>query len=49
MITLDADTTLPHDAARRMIATLAHPLNAPVYDRTPRTASRRAMCCCNLA
>jgi len=32
VITLDADTTLPHDAARRLIATLAHPLNAPVFD-----------------
>lgn len=32
VITLDADTTLPHDAARRLIATLAHPLNTPVFD-----------------
>ena len=32
VITLDADTTLPHDAARRMIATMAHPLNVAVYD-----------------
>ncbi|VTT97780.1 glycosyltransferase 36 : Cellobiose phosphorylase OS=Singulisphaera acidiphila (strain ATCC BAA-1392 / DSM 18658 / VKM B-2454 / MOB10) GN=Sinac_1249 PE=4 SV=1: Glycoamylase: CBM_X: Glyco_transf_36: GT36_AF: CBM_X: Glyco_transf_36: GT36_AF [Gemmataceae bacterium] len=30
VLTLDADTVLPRDAARRMIATLAHPLNRPV-------------------
>ena len=29
-ITLDADTQLPRDTARRMIETLAHPLNRPV-------------------
>ncbi|HEY3129173.1 MAG TPA: glucoamylase family protein [Acidobacteriota bacterium] len=29
VITLDADTQLPHDAARRLIETLAHPLNRP--------------------
>jgi len=29
IITLDADTQLPRDAAQRMIATLAHPLNRP--------------------
>ena len=29
VITLDADTQLPRDAAQRMIATLAHPLNRP--------------------
>ncbi len=27
VITLDADTSLPHDSASRLIATLAHPLN----------------------
>ena len=32
VITLDADTQLPHDAARRLVATLAHPLNRPVFD-----------------
>lgn len=32
VITLDADTRLPHDAARRMIGKLAHPLNRPVVD-----------------
>lgn len=29
VITLDADTQLPHDTARRLIETLAHPLNRP--------------------
>ncbi len=30
VLTLDADTVLPRDAARRLIGTLAHPLNRPV-------------------
>lgn len=30
VITLDADTQMPHDTARRMVETLAHPLNRPV-------------------
>ncbi len=32
VITLDADTQLPRDAAVRLIGTIAHPLNAPVLD-----------------
>ncbi len=32
VITLDSDTQLPRDSARRMIETLAHPLNQPRYD-----------------
>lgn len=32
VITLDTDTQLPRDAARRMVGTLAHPLNRPVFD-----------------
>jgi len=32
VITLDADTQLPRDAARAFIATLAHPLNRPRFD-----------------
>ncbi|HEX8463640.1 MAG TPA: glucoamylase family protein [Abditibacterium sp.] len=32
VITLDADTQLPYGAAIRMIETLAHPLNRPVYN-----------------
>lgn len=30
VLTLDADTVLPRDAARRLIGTLAHPLNRPI-------------------
>ena len=33
VITLDADTQLPRDAARRLIGKLAHPLNRPRFDR----------------
>ncbi len=32
VITLDADTQLPREAAWKMIATMAHPLNRPVYN-----------------
>lgn len=32
VITLDADTILPRDSARRLIATLAHPLNEAEFD-----------------
>jgi len=32
VITLDADTRLPREAACRMIGTLAHPLNRPRFD-----------------
>ncbi|WP_237754247.1 GH36-type glycosyl hydrolase domain-containing protein [Geobacter sp. OR-1] len=32
IITLDSDTQLPHAAARRMVETLAHPLNQPRFD-----------------
>ncbi|HEY3081480.1 MAG TPA: glucoamylase family protein [Chloroflexota bacterium] len=32
VITLDSDTQLPRNAARRMVGTLAHPLNRPVFD-----------------
>lgn len=32
VITLDADTLLPKDCAKKLIATLAHPLNAPRFD-----------------
>jgi len=32
VITLDADTQLPRDSARRLIGTLAHPLNQPRFD-----------------
>ncbi|WDZ96714.1 glucoamylase family protein [Herbaspirillum sp. WKF16] len=32
VISLDTDTALPRDAARQMIATMAHALNLPVHD-----------------
>jgi cellobiose phosphorylase len=32
VITLDTDTHLPRDAARQFVATMAHPLNRPIYD-----------------
>src|SRR5262249_38528645 len=32
VITLDADTKLPREAAQRLVATLAHPLNQPRFD-----------------
>ncbi|MGE3839050.1 MAG: glucoamylase family protein [Hyphomonadaceae bacterium] len=32
VITLDADTRLPIDAAKRLIGKLAHPLNAPIIE-----------------
>jgi cyclic beta-1,2-glucan synthetase len=32
VITLDADTILPEDGARRLVATIAHPLNRAEYD-----------------
>src|SRR5476649_1124567 len=31
VITLDTDTQLPRDAAWKMVGTMAHPLNHPVY------------------
>jgi cyclic beta-1,2-glucan synthetase len=33
VITLDADTILPRDSARKLVGTIAHPLNDPVIDR----------------
>jgi len=32
VITLDRDTQLPRDAARRLVETISHPLNVPVID-----------------
>jgi cyclic beta-1,2-glucan synthetase len=37
VLTLDADTVLPRDSARRMVAALAHPLNRPVLSADGRT------------
>lgn len=33
IITLDMDTSLPRESARRLVATLAHPLNRAVFDQ----------------
>ena len=38
IITLDSDTQLPRDSARRMIETLAHPLNQPRLDKNGQIA-----------
>ena len=38
VITLDSDTQLPRDSARRMIETLAHPLNQPRLDANDQVA-----------
>jgi cyclic beta-1,2-glucan synthetase len=40
VITLDADTQLPADAARRLIETIAHPLNKVEIDQATRTRMR---------
>ena len=32
VLTLDTDTALPRDAARKLIGTMAHPLNRPKFD-----------------
>ena len=32
VVTLDTDTRLPHDAVRRLIGKMAHPLNRPRFD-----------------
>jgi len=39
VITVDSDTGLPRDSARRMIETLAHPLNQPRFDPRGRIAA----------
>ena len=36
VITLDADTILPRESARRLVGTMAHPLNAPRFDPSKR-------------
>ena len=36
VITLDSDTVLPRDTAHKLVATMAHPLNHPVYDAQQR-------------
>ena len=36
VITLDADTELPRDTARQLVAVMAHPLNTPRFDERKR-------------
>jgi cyclic beta-1,2-glucan synthetase len=36
VITLDADTRMPRDAARRLVGKMAHPLNQPRFDAAAR-------------
>jgi len=40
VITLDADTVLPRDGARKLISTIAHPLNRAQLDATKRRVER---------
>ena len=40
VITLDSDTQLPRDAARKCVAAMAHPLNQPRMDAEKRRISR---------
>ena len=42
VITLDADTRLPRGVAKRMVGKMAHPLNAPRFDKQCRPRSRRS-------
>ena len=40
IITLDSDTQLPRDSARKMIGSMAHPLNRPVFDEKKQRVTR---------
>ena len=40
VITLDADTRLPRDAARRLVGKIAHPLNRPQFDPEKRRVTQ---------
>ena len=42
VITLDADTVLPREAARQLIGTLAHPLNQAEFDPAHRRDQGRS-------
>ncbi len=48
VITLDSDTQLPMEAARRLVGTLSHPLNRPRFDAR-RSASPKATASCSRA
>jgi len=40
VITLDTDTVLPRDGARKLVSTIAHPLNRAQFDPATRTVRR---------
>jgi len=40
VLTLDSDTVLPRDGARKLVSTIAHPLNRAHYDATRRKVVR---------
>ncbi len=40
VITLDTDTQLPRDSARRLVSTIAHPLNRALYDPARRRVTQ---------
>jgi hypothetical protein len=40
VITLDSDTQLPRDTAWKMVATMAHPLNYPLYNKRKRRITK---------
>lgn len=40
VITLDSDTDLPRDAARKLVGTMAHPLNQAAFDRARGVVTR---------
>jgi cyclic beta-1,2-glucan synthetase len=40
VITLDADTRLPHAAAKRLVGAMAHPLNRPYFDAARERVTR---------
>jgi cyclic beta-1,2-glucan synthetase len=43
VITLDADTSLPREVARRLVATIAHPLNRALTDATGKILEGHAL------
>ncbi|MFD2271120.1 hypothetical protein ACFS07_08230 [Undibacterium arcticum] len=49
VITLDTDTELPRDSARKFVATMAHPLNRPQYDEKNASGSVKVTASCNRA
>ena len=48
VITLDADTQMPRDTVRRLVGTMAHPLNQPRFDAQATAGWSKAMACSSL-